>query len=495
MDSGDLAALRRLYEITGRITSGRTLDHTLQAIVDAVVEGVGFGVAVVNYRHPDGSFEVVAVSGSDEARAELLGCRYEAHEFESELARADAWGRLRYVPHHRYEQDMRAWVPDGTTCATGAPAEQDPDTWHPLDALYAPLHGAGGELVGVLSVDLPAGGRRPGPLTLELLEMFAAQAGIAVDNARLTDELRRERQELQASEEAFRLAFEGAGTGMSVVSLDPTEPGRLLRVNPSLCDLLGYRAEDLLGMTFSEITHPDDVAYSAEVFAQAMESEFSTVYQHEKRYLRGDGRPVWVAVTTSVVRTADGRARNAISQVEDITTRKAAEDELVRRALRDPLTGVANRDALSGALVSAINRARKEGVTSALLFCDLDDFKAVNDTYGHDMGDAVLAIVAERLSAQVRPTDTVARLGGDEFVVLAEDMTGEDLASLVERIERVVATPIRHAEDQVAVAVSVGVSIIDAATDDARSALRDSDRAMYLVKADRRRRPPVHEVS
>src|SRR5258707_15345675 len=131
----------------------------------------------------------------------------------------------------------------------------------------------------------------------------------------------------------------------------------------------------------------------------------------------------------------------AIMVVQDITGRKATEADLVRRASRDPLTGLANRDALAAPLAAAIRRAQAGQGDSALLFCDLDDFKAVNDTLGHDAGDAVLIAVAQRLTALVRPDDTVARLGGDEFVLLAENLGDLARVALAERVERAVYAP------------------------------------------------------
>ncbi|MEV6923219.1 GGDEF domain-containing protein [Dactylosporangium sp. NPDC051485] len=175
-----------------------------------------------------------------------------------------------------------------------------------------------------------------------------------------------------------------------------------------------------------------------------------------------------------------------IMQVQDITERKANEADLVRRASCDPLTGVANRDALAAPLAAAIRRARAGQGRSALLFCDLDDFKVVNDTLGHDAGDAVLVAVAERLAGLVRPGDTVARLGGDEFVVLIENV-GDDLAraALVERVERAVCAPVTHEGRAMRVRISVGVAVIDDTVEDPGTALRIADKAMYQVKRHR----------
>src|SRR5437899_2474762 len=106
-----MAAIRSVYKITGRINTGETLAETLQLIVDAVVAGVGFGVAVVNYLHPDGVYEAVALAGSEEARETLLGSRYPAEELDDYIERAEAWGQLRYLPHSRYSDHIHSWIP------------------------------------------------------------------------------------------------------------------------------------------------------------------------------------------------------------------------------------------------------------------------------------------------------------------------------------------------------------------------------------------------
>ncbi|MGI5236807.1 diguanylate cyclase domain-containing protein [Dactylosporangium sp. CA-139066] len=475
-----MAAIRSVYRITGRINTGTTLAETLQLIVDAVVDGTGFGVAVVNYLHPEGVYEAVALAGSEDARESLLGARYPAAEFDGYLERAEEWGQLRYLPHARFSEDMQSWVPDEVPGVEGVPEDE---RWHPLDALFAPLRAPSGAIVGILSVDLPADGRRPGPFQRELLEMLAGQAGIAIDNANLVEALRRERQHLTASEEAFRLAFDGAGSGMCMVGIEGDDNGRLTRVNPALCELLGRDGADLVRLRVSELLHPADVDRARLAFAAALTSKGTPVRDYEVRCVRADGETIWVSATLSIVAGPPGFG---ILQVHDITGRKATEADLVRRALRDPLTGLANRDALAAPLAAAIRRAQAGLGVSALLFCDLDDFKAVNDTLGHDAGDAVLVAVAQRLTALVRPGDTVARLGGDEFVVLAENLGDLARTALAERVERAVCTPVMHDGHVLRVRVSVGVAVIDDTVADAGAALRIADKAMYQVKGHRR---------
>jgi diguanylate cyclase (GGDEF)-like protein/PAS domain S-box-containing protein len=315
--------------------------------------------------------------------------------------------------------------------------------------------------------------------------MFATQAGIAIDNARLAEDL-------HASEEAFRLAFEGAGTGMTLISLDPADPGRFLRVNDAMCAITGYTVEELIARTFNDITHPDDRDRDRAAYAAAVAAGDAPVYRAEKRYIRADDRIVWVAITTTVVKTASGELRYGITQVEDISARRAAESELRDRATRDPLTGLANRTTLTERLADILSAPGRAdgGSSAAVLFCDLDGFKPVNDTYGHEVGDRVLGVIAARLLAQVRGRDTVARLGGDEFVVLAHGTDVDAAERLAARIAAAVASPITVGEHTLSLTVSIGLAPVIPASVSAgpggRSAaavLREADAAMYRAKA------------
>ena len=467
------AALRSLYELTTRVSGVRDLDATLQAVVDAVVEAVGFGVAAVNYVRADGMFEIVAVAGSEDAREALLGRVTPPDNYVEEFARADHWGALRFVPHDRLSDQVDGWVPD-------VAARDVPDAWHPLDALFAPLHAISGDMVGVLSVDLPTDGRRPGPVQRELLEMFAAQAGVTIGNVRLAEELRVEHERLQASEESLRLAFEGAGIGMAMITLASEDAGRFLRVNEAMARMTGHPVEQLATMRSIDLIHPGD----RQAEAEALHAATTEVQRREQRIVTAGGATVWVRTTTAPVRAGATDVVSGFSQVEDITARKLAEQELVTAARRDPLTGLLNRTALVERLGSAIDRSRRSGRRGAVLFCDLDHFKGVNDAHGHEDGDVVLVAVAQRLGDQVRTVDTTARLGGDEFVVVVEDVDDVDLRQLIERIARALAEPIvLRGRPLPPLTISIGITTLTPDSPDVETLLRESDQAMYEAKA------------
>jgi diguanylate cyclase (GGDEF)-like protein/PAS domain S-box-containing protein len=465
-----VAALRRLYEVSARMAAGRSLSETLQAVVDGVVNGLGFGIAVLNLRHPDGKFEVIAVAGSPDARAALLGTVSAADIFDAEFVLADSWGRLRFVPHERLpEGDPVGWVPD-------LPVSDDPDAWHPLDALFAPLYASEGELVGMLSVDLPEDNRRPGPVHRELLEIFATQAGLAIDKARLTDQLMAEKARLEASEATFRLAFEGSGNGMATISFDPPDTGRLLRVNAALTRITGLDGDELVGTNVAGfLDEPDFTA-----IREGLGSAGGEPYRFELPYHRADGTDVWLAGTATVVDPGATGRRFVLAQIDDVTARKDAERTLQHHASHDPLTGLPNRRLLAQRFRAASQRCLETGLDGALLFCDLDHFKTINDKYGHDAGDRALRQIAQRMLDQVRHGDTVARLGGDEFAILAEDISADDLTALTNRLVDAIGEPLPGVDVQIS--ASIGAAVLDAGSVSLDALLRAADHEMYDVK-------------
>ena len=178
-------ALVRLHELMTRINAGQDLDAVLQAIVDGVVEMTGFEVATINVLQPDGDFRLVAVAGGDEDLEALKGEHYPAHVLLSRLGLGEQWGLLRFVSHEIADSQSRggSWVPTFEQI-------DHPDAWHPNDELAVPLHAPTGELLGIMYFDQPHDRLRPGPETRELLEMYAVQAGIALNHAQQRERLR-----------------------------------------------------------------------------------------------------------------------------------------------------------------------------------------------------------------------------------------------------------------------------------------------------------------
>src|SRR5579884_1021120 len=306
-----------------------------------------------------------------------------------------------------------------------------------------------------------------GILTARLVKQLAAWV----------DRSHRREVALRNAEERFRSAFDDAAIGMALTSLE----GRWLRVNDALARLLGYRAAALVGKSFRDVTPPQHVDTDEHALAELAAGQAS-VYNSEKPYQRADGEIVWVALSVSLVRDDDGRPLHLISQMQDITARKAAERELAQRALHDPLTGLPNRLLFLDRVQVALARIEHAQVPVAVFFIDLDHFKVVNDSLGHAIGDRMLTEVAARLTGALRPNDTVSRFGGDEFTILCENIDEEAAKRVAQRISSSLAEPFLIGGRELFASASLGVSITRDPKASADAMLRDADAAMYRAK-------------
>ncbi|MFM9368199.1 diguanylate cyclase CdgB [Streptomyces sp. Da 82-17] len=553
-----LATLRQLHQVVAELNTARSLADTLQTVADGVVQGLGYELACVNLVRPDGDLVVAAFAGSAAAEALITGRVGSRESWERRLSMGQEWGSLRFIPHNEgwslIEDDVPQWHTEG-------PEPRFEDEWHPLDRLYAPMYAsgaAGGELLGVISVDRPRNGRHPGAWGREALQMYASQAAIAISNARLRANmqralvrLEREQQALRASEESFRQAFEYAPSGMAIAEMGGDQHGRILRTNDALCRLLGRPASAMRRYSFSDLVHPEDIGTLLRTSAEGGRAEL--------RLGRRDGTYLWVSLRNSVVADAADGPRFLLTHVEDIEERKRRELQLAHRASHDSLTGLPNSaelrsrlsaricqrppgaqetahalDAAYGSLPAYetpdgfavpdvydshdaydsnghgsypgasmghgghgleafdhhVHTVAPEGDTDdgtkglAVLFCDLDGFKSINDRFGHHTGDAVLIEVARRLTSGVRDGDTVARLGGDEFVVLADGLGRADAADLAVRLRNAIIPPIRVDGRAVRVGASFGIGWAHCGMS-AEEVLQSADQRMYIEKRSR----------
>ncbi|MFF8587285.1 diguanylate cyclase CdgB [Streptomyces althioticus] len=547
-----LASLRQLHRAMADMNTARSLADTLQTVADGVVGALGYELACVNLVRPDGDLVVAALSGNAAAEALITGRVGSRESWDRRLTMGERWGDLVFIPHTEGwvldDDDVPQWYTDG-------PAPRFEDEWHPSDRLFAPMYapgpqggGTSGELIGVLSVDRPRNGRRPGAWGREALTMYAFQAAIAISNARLRSNmqralvrLEREQQALRASEESFRQAFEYAPSGMAIAEMGGDQHGRILRTNDALCRLLGRPASAMRRYSFSDLVHPEDIGTLLRTSAEGGRAEL--------RLARRDGTYVWVSLRNSVVADAADGPRFLLTHVEDIEERKRRELQLAHRASHDSLTGLPNsaelRSRLSARLCSQQPLTLPAAVDSmepyesfdshdaafgppafdrghdfdfppgrdaydgydhhvhtvapagdaddgtkglAVLFCDLDGFKSINDRFGHNAGDAVLIEVARRLSNGVRDGDTVARLGGDEFVILADGLGRADAQDLAVRLRNEIIQPIRAEGRAVRVGASFGIGWAHCGMT-ADEVLKSADERMYVEK---RSRPKQH---
>lgn len=285
-------------------------------------------------------------------------------------------------------------------------------------------------------------------------------------------------------EEVFRRTFDDALLGVALLRLRPDGSAVVARVNERLQSMLG--TDVAVGSDWSEQVHPDHREVFVEAVAEmALEVGEGRQAHWHAELQHGDGE-VWLELAAAAWPTPgdDGRPGEvgAVVQVADVTQRRLVQRRLREAALHDPLTGLPNRTLLEDRLRHALSAAARSGDQVALLYCDLDDFKPVNDTGGHAAGDHVLIDVADRLTAAVRPGDTVARLGGDEFAVVCPGLPDEAAAAdVAERVVAAMQDPFPVAGWEFRVGISVGLAMADA-SQDATRVLQQADQAMYAAK-------------
>lgn len=268
--------------------------------------------------------------------------------------------------------------------------------------------------------------------------------------------------------------------------------GRFLDVNVALTRILGRHKDDLIGRAHGEFTHQDDLPRDVEMDERLL-AGLEGHYQSDRRLLHRSGDTVWARVTVSAMPAAeDPRGKRLLVYIEDITEVRRARDLLERKALYDGLTGLANRTLLMERLEHALDG---RAINVACIFIDIDHFKAVNDSLGHDIGDEFLREVAHRIQGAVRSADTVARLGGDEFLVVAENVGGLDAAVATARgIAAAVSQPIVLAGHELLPSLSVGLAMAEPGLH-AESLVRNADMAMYTAKDLGRARVEVYSES
>ncbi len=329
---------------------------------------------------------------------------------------------------------------------------------------------AGGTTIGVLDFYAPQVAA-PEPQFLKILRSASSEIGHFYERSVALEKLRE-------SEERFSSTMKLAAIGIAHVE----EGGRFKYVNPQLCDMLGYTEQELLAMTVKEVSHPGDANMTDDLRDQLRSGAIQS-FKMEKRYLRKDGSPVWVGLTIACKRDRSGRCQYDISIVEDISTRKGAEERIQYLATHDGLTGLPNRVMFAQLLGLSIETARRYGRRLAVLFIDLDRFKIINDTLGHEAGDVLLREVAARLRECLRASDVVARLGGDEFVVLLQEINDPAQAAAVARnILTVVMKPVVILGQECRVTASIGVCLHPDDGQDDQSIMKNADMAMYLAK-------------
>jgi diguanylate cyclase (GGDEF)-like protein/PAS domain S-box-containing protein len=316
------------------------------------------------------------------------------------------------------------------------------------------------------------------------LQTLAALIGPALEAIRLTADLH-----VHQSQERFRSIVQNSSDVVTLVDVDTT----IRYQTPSVERVLGYDPAELVGMKLTELLHPDDVHRALAFFTSAICRPGVTA-PVEWRVQHRDGS--WLHLETIGNNMLhDPNVAQMVLNSRDISERKALEEQLSHQAFHDPLTDLANRALLRDRVERALARRERSQEPFAVLFLDLDNFKNVNDSLGHVIGDELLVVVAARLRECLRPSDTAARLGGDEFAIVLEDAVDSSTATVVaQRIIEALQAPITLDDKSVTVGTSVGIAMSDP-NEGADELLRNADIAMYMAKSSGRGRFAVYEAS
>lgn len=286
----------------------------------------------------------------------------------------------------------------------------------------------------------------------------------------------------------FNQAFFFAPIGMSIVSLE----GKWIRVNHALTKITGYTEDELLTTNFQTLTYPKDLDTDLSYTQELVEGKRDS-FEMEKRYVHKSGKIVWVLLSVSIVREGN-KPLFLISQIQDITDRKNSERILKQMAHYDFLTQLPNRRLFEERLNHAIESANFNKGLVAVLYLDLDGFKQINDTFGHDLGDLLLKEVARRLTGCIGNKDTVARLAGDEFTILLPETTIDNAKHVAERIIDILSNKVSVQNVVISITPSIGIAFCGDFNMDVRNLLKYADEAMYQAKQNGKNNYQVSQI-
>lgn len=291
------------------------------------------------------------------------------------------------------------------------------------------------------------------------------------------------RQGLKESDARFRAVFKFAPIGMAILGVD----GRWLKVNSELCEMLGYTEDELLTRTMLDLTHPEDMHSSLNLLHQSVSGELDQ-YRMQARYFHKNGNTVWISSSISKILDAAGNPLHLIAQMENITDAKSNQELIKHLEYHDVLTNLPNRRLLIDRINQNLMQAKRHKRLMAVILLDIDDFKQINETYGHKVGDELLKIVAERLTKCVRSVDTISRQGGDEFViVLAEISKAQDAQIVANAILKDISEPISIGHIELQTTTSLGIAIYSpGGSDDVEKLLEKARKALFEVKEEGR---------
>ena len=456
-----------LFELTGALSEHLEDPAGLGRLVaENIASLVGDAVTVWLLRVGDDELESVAVAHHDPAGRALL------ESIQLSLSYRDTGGLSRPV----MDSGVPLVIADfdaSNRQAEVAPAYARWVEQFGISSITALPMRARGRVVGVVGTSRDRGAAHYTDDDVMFMQALADCAAIAIDNALLLGEARHAQESLRRQSQLVDQVSD------AIILID--NDSRIASWNAAAEAIYGRRAQEVLGqpaqaMMGTVFLNPDGSELSRQAFLErrAMDG----FWRGEIRERHADGHRLELMCSSTAVPGVDGSVSGFVCVNRDLTAQRAASHE----ATHDPLTGLPNRRLLNDRLTHALARATRRGSGLAVLFVDLDGFKNVNDTYGHDEGDLVLRTCARRLAAAMRASDTVTRLGGDEFVVIAEDIGSvEGAHSVVDGITTALAAGVPVGSDFIRVSASIGIAFYDG-HEDAADLVRRADAAMYRAK-------------
>jgi diguanylate cyclase (GGDEF)-like protein len=460
-----LAEFRRVVSSVNQTIAQANDEHgLLQTFCDLLAGLPDLGLAWIGRPDAQQRFEVLAGAGAARAYLDGLDASADAAHATGHGLVGRSWRKQRALFDDDLELDPRLqpWRRRlhelGLRGAACLPLRRGGSPWAVL-VLYA---------------------SSPGGFDADWRELAVQLAGDISHGLDRVDALQREHQALRVN----AALLDNLSVGVAVVRY----PGRALEhVNARLLDITG--AADARQLADHTDVYPDaDARERAEALLERVLHDGRGTLQ-DLAYRRVDGATVWLDVAGVRLDFGDGAQRVLWTQI-DVSQRHALTDDLGRMALFDPLTRLPNRRAIEQRLAGAIERADRHGTLLAVGMLDLDDFKPVNDRYGHATGDALLRELAARLQSRMRGSDLLGRLGGDEFVVVLEELDGarllEQLGALLERLHGALDAAFEFdSHPPLRIGMSMGLALYPHDARDADALLRAADLAMYQTKADK----------
>jgi len=511
-----MGVVRRLHDLLAALHSTPDPHASLRTVTASLADLLSARRVVIHLAHEDDMVAVAEAGSAVTPETDVAPYRAPLLAWRSLLAASTPVGTLRYCADGRahlpaavegprtlvspgqVEADqihpvqvepgpvdrgpVLSLVADGLDGADAA-ADEPFTGWGPHSLLVAPLS-AGGQLVGVIALRLDAGEPPLDAVRCSMLEIFALQAAVVIHQHRMAARASSDHLALRVSEERFRLAFDNAPIGVAEITAGPDGPviARINRAAGAMfgASVIGARHQPV-DSVFA-VVRGDPISY---LIDSVLERDRSTL-RVEVAFIGSDGGEFWGLVEAASLESNEGEP-GVLCQIVDITQAKAEERELAKLAQHDALTGLPNRLVIMERLEAAVREATEDQATGALLFCDLDQFKAINDERGHLVGDDALVALATRLHSVVRTSDTAGRFGGDEFVVVSYPLPEEAAERLAERIAMAMSAPMEIDGEELTVGVSIGIAMITPGMS-ANELLRRADGAMYAVRS-RRDRP------